>query len=306
MKILVIGDIMLDEYIYGSITRLSPEAPITLFDQVSKVYELGGAAKVAEILSRSTDFDIFLAGVLGGDNEGRIVKNALSKIRNLSYAQIKDFPKINTTKKTRYYLGTNQVFRADNESPGYFRPDFYFNRLEYLKQNIKTYNAIIVSDYEKGVMHPNFIYELVDICVSNNIPIFVDPKDKNIHMYVNSTLIKMNNKELDNLIGASFKLSTVEMKLKKAMEILMCRHLVVTFGKDAVSIISKNGETETEYTTSISYVDPTEIEGVNYVGSGDAFICGLVISYLNKKDIITCTKDACEFTYKYLEERKNV
>ncbi len=183
-KIVVIGDIMLDKYVFGNVSRISPEAPVPIVNVIEESYKLGGAANVAANIS-SLGGSASLFGFIGSDENAKILLN-LSEIKG-----VKSFFDTNhkTTVKERIIGGEQQIVRLDWEDT----LSKYFNSktLESLKQESVTSNVIIISDYAKGCVTES----LINFLKPFNKKIIIDPKPQNIALYTNSFLITPNEKE---------------------------------------------------------------------------------------------------------------
>ena len=157
-KVLVLGDIMLDCYINGSVSRISPEAPVPILSFEKEKYILGGVGNVAHNLV-NLGAKVKLATIIGDDSEGRIIKDLIKKIGILSN-YVHSTPNINTTKKTRFISKSNQLLRLDNDSIGYKSSDHLYlqNNLDEILSKI---DCIIISDYNKGVCSESIIKNII-------------------------------------------------------------------------------------------------------------------------------------------------
>ena len=154
-KILCIGDVLLDRYVFGSVKKISPEAPVPIFSYLNTLNKLGGAANVA-LNCKNLNMDITLIGGVGIDDNGRKIKNLLEKY-NIKSTLVKD-KSYRTILKTRYLSDSKQLMRVDEDN-------FIFknNRLKYIKKTIDHFDIVIVSDYGKGFIDSlgkNFLYSI--------------------------------------------------------------------------------------------------------------------------------------------------
>ena len=180
MKILVIGDVMLDHYIFGKTTRISPEAPVPVVHFKQEKYKLGGAANVANnLIEMGAEVD--LIGFTGKDNDAITLKQMLLSKKIGNYLQSKK--NITTTKKTSVIGNNNQIARIDYEKLTYE----YVN----INKNLDKYDVVIISDYNKGVVNDLLVG---DIRKSFNRFIIVDPKGKDWSKYFNADYITPNEK----------------------------------------------------------------------------------------------------------------
>lgn len=296
MNVLIVGDIILDTYIFSEVSKLSQEASVPLIKGLNTTYELGGAAKLAQIISDNTTIDITLFGLVGENSKTKQALIPLLKYHKIDTNYLIKEDRRQTTEKIRFieHKTNKQLFRFDNEDTY----DLLNTSYDKIKKHLKTnkFDLILISDYEKGMLSEDLINLLITTGLKNNTPIIVDPKDKNIKAYKNVNIVKMNEQELNNLVGQR------KHKMQKAIELLECDHLIVTNGEKATQIISQSN-TSSEYTTEISYVNTKVIKSCNTVGAGDAFMAGLVIN--QALNIIERVQQTHKFVYKYLNTRTN-
>ncbi len=191
-RVLVIGDIILDKYVFGKVERISPEAPVPVVEVEREEYRLGGAGNVAGNL-KALGVDVYLCGVVGNDREGELIKDFLRKegIKDLT---VKD-EKRRTTLKTRIVSMSQQLIRIDREEVSYIRDDVLKTLIDYL--NSYDFEYVIVSDYAKGVI----VDELTSAIRNKGVMWSVDPKPKNMRFYGGATLITPNEKEVREMSG---------------------------------------------------------------------------------------------------------
>ncbi len=188
-KILVLGDIILDRYLFGKVERISPEAPVPVVEVEREEYRLGGAGNVAGNL-KALGVDVYLCGPVGEDKEGELVKNLL-KEKGIGDLTVKDRTR-RTTVKTRIISMSQQLIRIDAEN----KHPLSGKALKELKENLE-YEAecVVVSDYAKGTV----VAESVKVIRSRKVPWSVDPKPRNIALYSGATLITPNEKEIKEI-----------------------------------------------------------------------------------------------------------
>ncbi|MCX7954124.1 MAG: D-glycero-beta-D-manno-heptose-7-phosphate kinase [Bacteroidales bacterium] len=199
-NILVVGDVMLDEYIYGDVERISPEAPIPVVNIKNKQQRLGGAANVA-LNIRSLGATVSLCSVIGNDANSEIIVN-LCRQNNIktNFVFSDNRP---TTVKTRIISQRQHLLRIDNENDDILNDNEenkFIKTLNHLLSS-ENFNAVIFEDYDKGVLTKNSISFLIDYCNKNSIVTTVDPKFRNFNYYANCTLFKPNFKEFSRGIG---------------------------------------------------------------------------------------------------------
>lgn len=196
-RILVIGDVMLDEYVYGSANRLSPESPCAvLCDCISSKISLGGAANVAFQLSQS-DYNVSIWSCIGTDRTGADVLKLLADNDIQSLLFQKDG--IVTTRKTRYITKTNhQLLRVDKDSQYIPIPDDYAPLLLMIERG--DFAAVVLSDYDKGILSEELCISVIRACKSSKTKSIVDIKHNSIQKFRGASVIKGNKKEFDNLL----------------------------------------------------------------------------------------------------------
>jgi rfaE bifunctional protein kinase chain/domain len=195
-KILIIGDVMIDSYLWGKVKRISPEAPVPVVSGIIEEKRLGGAANVALNIKAMGAVPI-LCSVIGDDERGQKFLELLGE-ENLSDIGIFMDPARVTTQKTRVISGTQHLLRVDEEIDTPLSPKTEKNLVEFVNTLLKekTIDSIIFQDYDKGVVCRKGIKEIVKVANQEKIPVLVDPKRRNFMLYENSDLFKPNFKEL--------------------------------------------------------------------------------------------------------------
>jgi D-glycero-beta-D-manno-heptose-7-phosphate kinase len=199
-KILIIGDVMIDRYLYGNVNRISPEAPVPVLEKTTVEDRLGGAANVAFNIASMGAIPI-VASVIGNDAESKILiklfKKGIGSKKFTSDLLVGSNERM-TTLKMRLLADSQQLIRVDQENTFDLTKNEEKNFISRLKEYIKKtkIDAIIFQDYNKGVLTKNVIEEITKLSTQKNIPITVDPKKKNFLQYQNCTLFKPNLKEI--------------------------------------------------------------------------------------------------------------
>lgn len=199
-KILVIGDIILDQYITGTVTRISPEAPVpVVLQQGAPHYTLGGAANVANNLS-SLGAQVTLVGRIGNDAEAQCLKDILAKKGISAQGLVVDenFP---TATKTRIIAHHQQVVRLDRERAGsdeYLASSKFIE--DYVRAHLTSFDAVIISDYGKGVVVADIVHHTQELAAAHHIPMTVDPKVEHFGFYGKATAITPNRLETENAL----------------------------------------------------------------------------------------------------------
>jgi rfaE bifunctional protein kinase chain/domain len=224
----VIGDIILDKYLWGDVERISPEAPVPVVDVKKETVSLGGASNVANNIA-SLDAKAYMIGVVGDDENAKIIENLL-KSKNINPVLIKDKSRP-TIEKTRIIAVSQQLLRIDKEDRSKLSTeleDKIINEIEGIKDKI---NVFIVSDYGKGVI----TQRIMDFIKSLNKPIFVDPKPSNYQLYKHTTILTPNKKEAYESIKAD-KNTDLEFVGRKIMSDLELSQLLITLGGEGMAL----------------------------------------------------------------------
>lgn len=227
-KIAVIGDIILDRYLWGEVERISPEAPVPVVDIKKETVNLGGAANVAWNLS-SIGVDTILIGVVGKDENANILKYLLKeKSINPYFVYDEGRP---TTEKTRIIAVSQQLLRIDRESKNNLDKKISEMLIKQVLNIADEVEGFIISDYGKGVISR----ELVNLCISTGKPIFVDPKPKNCHLYKGVTIMTPNKKEAYECAKHEHR-GSIEELAKKIMESLEMNQILITLGAEGMAL----------------------------------------------------------------------
>jgi D-beta-D-heptose 7-phosphate kinase/D-beta-D-heptose 1-phosphate adenosyltransferase len=265
-KILVVGDLILDRYADGKTGRVSPEAPVLVFEFDSERYLLGGACNVAANL-RNLGAETSVLGVIGDDEAGRTLRTLLHDDGIDTSCLVTDRTRP-TTRKTRYVAKTAQVLRVDEESKAPIAGDAEKDLLALLSQRPFPWQSILLSDYGKGVLTPKVIRAAVDAAKSAGGIVVVDPKGKDYSIYRGVDLLTPNREEAEAATGISIK-GTPE--LHKAAEKLRAltgiKTATITLGKDGIFFENEDGTHR---------ILPTEARQVfDVTGAGDTVVAVL-------------------------------
>ena len=223
LKVAIIGDVMIDSYIYGRVNRMSPEAPVPIVDVYKKENRLGGAANVA-LNVKALGAKPYLISILGDDGDGRKAEQLLNEA-GISDAHILLSKERQTTVKTRILGNNRQIARVDQEMTetlGELDNKRLINTLQNIIENI---DVIILEDYDKGVLGKHNIETIIKLANNKNVPTIVDPKFNNFKLFKGVSLFKPNLKELsqgmDTKIGNDYSIEDVmklESDLRKEMD----------------------------------------------------------------------------------------
>ncbi len=238
-KILVVGDLMWDEYLWGDCDRISPEAPVPVV-RISREEKIpGGAINVLRNLL-SLNVSAGIMGVVGRDPNGLAIQRELRKW-NLHVVQIWETSDRPTTMKTRVIARSQQVIRLDREKVKPIKRNIQLRFLEVLLQEIQKFDAIIISDYDKGFLTEKLIPEIIQIAQTKKVYIAVDPKINHFHFYQNVDLITPNEKEASEAMNLPFPFSDqaveeIGLRIKKKLKI---KKLLITRSHKGMTLFSE-------------------------------------------------------------------
>lgn len=238
LRLMVVGDLMLDHWVWGSVSRISPEAPVPIVDVQRHSYTPGGAANVVENL-RQLGAQVHLVGIVGNDDSGRRLRTNLARGRTVVDGLLRDSHRP-TTLKTRIVAHSQQVVRADFESREPVDREQLDKLLEYVRSNLPRCQCLVLSDYDKGLFQPSFAAELIAVATSLQKPVVVGPKPSNIKRFSGANLMTLNAKEAQQAAGVS---TADHLGAAKAAAILHRQfevaHLVITRGENGMSLFPR-------------------------------------------------------------------
>ena len=276
-RIAVLGDLMLDRYLWGSVTRISPEAPVPVVEIDSESEQLGGAANVANnILGLgATPLPI---GVIGNDGSGqRLVE--LMKSAGCSTAGLFVDPERPTTIKTRVIAHNQHVVRTDRESKKTLAPDLQERIIGFISEHIADFEALLIEDYDKGLISQPLLARVIELARAHGKITAIDPKFNHFFDYRRVSVFKPNRKETEEVLG--MKLTSPE-NVRKAgttlLERLECENVLITMGERGMALFEKSGAV---------HEIPTRARRVHDVsGAGDTVIGTLTVALASGASII--------------------
>jgi len=271
---LVIGDFMLDRYTFGEITRISPEAPVSILNVDNEKMMPGGAGYVAlNLLSLGSKVTVI--GRIGDDIQGDILKKLL-KDKNANIDYLYPQKKYKTSLKNRFIAESQQLLRVDFEEIKPLEENLESNIIKSFENILKSVDVVAISDYGKGFLSDKLLKYLIDIANEKNIPVIVDPKGKDFKKYENATILKPNLKEA--FIAANLTPSDdIEIAAQKIIDITNVKYLMITRSKDGIGVFSKDKKTKN------FVAKPKEVKDVT--GAGDTVLAILCIAIANKLTI---------------------
>ncbi|MGV3708691.1 MAG: bifunctional heptose 7-phosphate kinase/heptose 1-phosphate adenyltransferase [Gemmatimonas sp.] len=256
-QVLIIGDAMLDVYLRGSVDRISPEAPVPVVRVEERRFALGGASNVAQnVAALGAGCD--MVAVIGDDAGGAKLREHLAAagIRERSLVTI-DRP---TTTKTRVMARSQQLVRFDEEVDKDLSPNEIQLVLAAIERAMPDATALVLEDYNKGVLVPAVIEGAISMASAQGLPIVVDPKFRNFFAFRGATVFKPNRRELEGALGAAVDLDQPEA-LPQTFERLGVEHLLLTLGERGMALIAADGV--------VHRVPTTAREVYDVVGAGD-------------------------------------
>lgn len=275
-RIAVIGDMMLDCYFWGDVKRISPEAPVPVLELDNEFYRFGGAANVALNIAKLGSVPIPI-GIVGNDNNKEIFKELLHQSGINSNGIIIDETRP-TTIKTRVIAGTQHIVRIDRESKKYINKETEEKILNFFREEITNLDAVIIEDYNKGVLTNNLIKEIIKVANDFNKIITVDPKFNNFFEYKDVTVFKPNRKEAIDATG--MPISNKDELLKVGyflLEKLNAKYILITLGEGGSILFEKGKEPKQT---------PTKARKVRDVsGAGDTVISTLTVALVAGAEI---------------------
>ncbi len=267
--VLVLGDLMLDYYIWGTVSRISPEAPVPVVHVERESIQLGGAANVyRNVLSLGGQASI--CGVIGSDDTGRVLLNALRQSEKPPRGILVD-PTRPTTKKTRIVAHNQQVVRYDLEQRHDISAPLTKRILKYVQARLSSISCIVISDYCKGVVTPSLMAQLGELVHTRRIPILVDPKVEHFPCYAGVTIITPNHLEAQQASGRlAFDHEAIHEIGHLLRQKLGCEAVLLTRGEQGISLCESTGE---------SWHIPAMARQVyDVTGAGDTLISTLALA----------------------------
>lgn len=238
--VLVIGDIMVDEYIWGQVERISPEAPVQIVDVMKEELSLGGAGNVIKNL-RAMGCKVSIASIIGNEYYGKWVLASLKELMVDTQDVFIDDSRP-TTKKTRIIAANQQVLRLDKEKRELIRPEYEEKIIDYLRKTIDKFSCILISDYAKGVLTQEILYCAINMAKTTNKVIIVNPKGFDFSKYKDATILTPNKTEAE--IASKIKIIDENSFTKSGFSLikaLKLKGILITRGEDGMTLM-ENGD----------------------------------------------------------------
>ncbi len=265
-SVLVVGDIMLDRFVYGKVERISPESPVPVLSVTRENIMLGGAGNtLANLINLDCNGQVL--SVIGNDEEGRVLKELAHK-NGVDSAGLLGFEDHRTIVKTRFLAGHQQLLRTDFERVQPISSDIMQTLLGKAREILPNVKAMILSDYGKGLLTPEFIKSLIDLAHENNVPVLVDPKGKDYSIYSGADIVTPNKKELSEATGG-MEVDSDEEVVKAANALIEnsgIKAVIATRSQDGMSVIQGDGSGPVHIRSA------SDIEVFDVSGAGDTVI----------------------------------
>ena len=271
VHLLVIGDLMLDEFIWGEVTRISPEAPVPVVLEKRHSFMPGGAANVAHNVA-FLGGKVTLCGVTGSDESARRLKGLLRK-SSIRMGAILTDPKRPTTLKTRVIAHHQQVVRIDREEAQPLSPSLRNRLIARSRKAVREADAVILEDYGKGIITPPLILSILQAARRGRKIVSVDPKQEHFSYYKGVTVITPNRQEADAMVAAlQGRVSDPQLHAvgKRLLKRLACRAVLITLGEDGMCLCEKSG--------AMTHIPTVAQEVFDVSGAGDTVIAALTLS----------------------------
>jgi rfaE bifunctional protein kinase chain/domain len=266
-RLVIVGDLMLDHYVWGKVTRVSPEAPVPVVEVQSESHRFGGAANVAyNVISLGAE--AIPVGVIGQDAAGERLKSLFEE-KAMSTGGLISVAGRPTTTKTRVIAHDQHVVRTDWEIKDPISSEIENRILEFLDSILSDVDGIIFEDYNKGLLTQHLIHQIVRM--AGDRPTFVDPKYHHFFDYQNVTLFKPNRKEAEDRLGISLKTPSERQRAgAELLKRLDCRAVMITLGEEGLMLFESGSEGVQVPTRAVKVHDVS--------GAGDTVIATMAVS----------------------------
>jgi D-beta-D-heptose 7-phosphate kinase/D-beta-D-heptose 1-phosphate adenosyltransferase len=268
-SVLVVGDLILDHYVMGRVSRISPEAPVPVVHVESESLRLGGAANVFNnILALGGQADI--CGTIGADESGRLLMKEIGSKRSGRGGVVIDHDRP-TTRKSRVIAHNQQIVRYDVEGRHELKPPLQRRVLQYVESRLRELSCVVVSDYAKGVVSATLMAEIIRLAALRKVPVIVDPKVEHFSYYKGATVITPNHLEATQAAGVhGDDDQTVNEAGAMIRQRLGCQSVLITRGEKGMSVYEADG---------VSWHLPTRARQVyDVTGAGDTVIGTLALA----------------------------
>jgi D-glycero-beta-D-manno-heptose-7-phosphate kinase len=266
-RTLVVGDVMLDEYLWGDVERISQEAPVPVVKVNKRTLRLGGASNVANNINSLGGY-VLTCGVVGNDVNGDLLLETMSD-KGIATDGILRIDNRVTTKKTRIIARNQQVIRCDEENLDVLNRENFERFWKIINENIDKVDAVLIEDYGKGVITPDLLSTLLPLAMKKGKIITIDPKVEHVKLYKGVTVITPNHHELATALGIRIKtLDEIKEAGLRMLRELNCKSVLVTCGEKGMILLEDD---------KISHIETVAEEVYDVTGAGDTVIAVLTM-----------------------------
>jgi len=281
LKILVIGDLMIDHYIYGNCNRISPEAPVPVVEVTNETYTLGGAGNVLKNLIAFSSIASILS-VTGVDENAELIANMLAEVGIDSSHIIRDASRC-TTIKSRVLATNHQLIRLDKEVISAVNNEVENAIITRLEKIIANYDALLISDYNKGLLTNRLLRNIVNVSRNAGVKIIVDPKGADFSKYKGVNIIKPNKKEAGLATGINiYDNNTLEQACIKIKQITNCDEVIITLSEGGIAYFAQD---------SLNIIPTKALAVTDVTGAGDTVLASLGVALASGNSL----ESACNF-----------
>jgi D-beta-D-heptose 7-phosphate kinase/D-beta-D-heptose 1-phosphate adenosyltransferase len=274
VRILVVGDLMLDEYLWGKAERISPEAPVQVVEVTREDVRLGGAGNVINNLV-ALGCKVTALSVIGGDDNGVLLRHAFTG-KGVDVSGVFEDPMRSTSKKTRVVAANQQIVRIDRETKDSISVEFEDRIIEFVKARGNEFQVILVSDYAKGVVTQRILEGIIAVARRVNLPVAIDPKGSDYSKYRGASILTPNRKEAE--IAAGITIADDESLKEAALTLLRQVELdaiLITRSEKGMSLFPSGGEEVHIPTVAREVYDVTGAGDTVLAVLGLALACGM-------------------------------
>jgi rfaE bifunctional protein kinase chain/domain len=271
-RIVVLGDIMLDEFIWGKVKRISPEAPVPVVEIERQTLALGGAGNVASNLVALGAKPVTL-GVVGVDMNADRLRSAFESLGAPTGGLVTD-PTRPTTLKTRIIAHNQQVVRADRESRAALSPEVEDALIDVFKVELDSADGLVVSDYNKGVLTARLLRAVLGAANARGVPVCLDPKLRSFADYQPVTVITPNHREAFEAAGISIETDGGILEAGRSiLGSINCRAVLITRGEEGMSLFTDDG--------GVTHIPTVAREVYDVTGAGDTVLATLGLALVS-------------------------
>ncbi|MBC7962600.1 MAG: D-glycero-beta-D-manno-heptose-7-phosphate kinase [Steroidobacteraceae bacterium] len=276
IRCLVVGDLMLDEYLWGKAERISPEAPVQVVDVLREELRLGGAGNVVNNLA-AFGARVSVCSVVGDDQNGWSLLKEFGR-RSVTVDAVFLDSSRSTSRKTRVVAANQQIVRIDRESREALSAVFEKRVCDWIAAHAGEFQVVVLSDYNKGVLTPSVIAATVTAAATAGIPVLIDPKGADYSRYSGATLLTPNRKEAEAASGIAIRdAATLTQAAKVIMDTVGLQYLLITRSEEGMSLFSKGGEAV--------HIPTVAREVFDVSGAGDTVLAALAVGIASGCDM---------------------